>query len=168
MPISMFRQTGVVMLVVMLLLLLTSLVVFSVMQTSDLEAKMSVARLGREISFQAAESAIDQAKNDQSGLVAAYVAGLDPNSPAQIDTYTFDGDADLVANVETSYVDEIPALGNDIVIGSPGLRSLHFDLLSEVRRDDDGTDDALHATDDDNRFDIILRQGIKRFAPKLP
>lgn len=162
------HQKGVVLLVVLLLLLLTSLVVISAMETSDMEAKMAAARLGREVSFQATESAIDQAKNDGNGLVAAYVAGLDPNSPTQVDSYTFTGDADLVASVETRYVAEIPALGNDIVIGSPGLRSLHFDLLANVRRDDDATDDADHGADDDDRFDSTHQQGIKRFAPKLP
>lgn len=162
------RQNGVVLLVVLLLLLLSSLVVFSVMETSELETRMAAASLGREISFQATESVIDQAKNDGNGLVSAYVAGLDPNSPAQVDTYTFDGDVNLQANVETRYVAEIPALGNDIVMGSSGLRSLHFELVATVRRDDDSVDDTDHTADDDNRFDSVHRQGIKRFAPKLP
>lgn len=149
------RQRGVVLLVVLLFLLLTTIVGFSAMQTSGLEAKMAAARLGREVSFQAAESALDQVKNDQAALVAAFIAGQNPASPPTVN-YSYSADADLAGVVETRYVDEIPALGNDIVIGSSGLRSLHFDLRATVRRAND------------EKFDSIHRQGIKRFAPKLP
>ena len=155
------RERGVVLLVVLVLLLLTTIIGFSVMETSSLEAKMAVAREGREVSFQAAESALDQARNDQAFLVNAFVAGLDgalqdPNSvPWPEQAYSFDGDATLAGAVETRYVDEIPALGNDIVIDNPGLRSLHFELRAEVTRANE-------------KFDSLHVQGIKRFAPKLP
>jgi hypothetical protein len=131
------------------------------METSSLEAKMAVARQGREVSFQAAESAIDQAKNDQGFLITSFVAGLngalvDPNSvPWPEQNYNFDGDVSLAGTVETRYIDEIPALGNDIVIENPGLRSLHFELRALITRPDD-------------KYDSLHVQGIKRFAPKLP
>ena len=139
------------MLVVLMVLLLTTIVGFQVMETSSLEARMAVAREGKEISFQAAESIIDQSKNDQGLLVLAFVASLngaaDPNQP-----YALPGD--LGGNVVVRYIDEIPTLGNDLVIGNPGLRSLHFELRADVGRGDD-------------RFDSEHIQGIKRFAPKL-
>ena len=138
-------------LVVLLLLLLTTIVGFQVMETSSLEARMAVAREGKEISFQAAESIIDQAKNNQNLLVQAFVASLG-GTAAPSQAYGFPGD--LGGNVEVRYIDEIPTLGNDLVIGNPGLRSLHFELRADVGRADD-------------RFDSEHIQGIKRFAPKL-
>lgn len=155
------HQQGAVLLVVLLLLLLTTVIGFSVMETSTLEAKMAVSRQGREVSFQAAESSLEQARMDQALLVDSFVAGLngaliDPNSvPWPEQGYTYVGDAALASVVETRYLDEIPALGNDIVIGNPGLRSLHFELRAAVNRGDD-------------KFDSLHVQGVKRFAPKLP
>lgn len=146
------QQGGAVLLVVLLLLLLTTIVGFQVMETSSLEARMAVAREGKEISFQAAESIIDQAKNNQALLVQAFVAELsgaaDPNSPTPLPNPGLDG------RVAVRYIDEIPTLGNDLVIGNPGLRSLHFELRAGATRADD-------------RFDSEHIQGIKRFAPKL-
>ncbi len=125
---------------------------------------MAANRLGTEVSFQAAESMIDQIKNNQAALAAAFVAGLDPNAPLHQEDYdAFNGDTSLSVSMTIRYAGEVTALGNDIVIGSSGLRSLHFDLLSEVRRDVD-TD----ITEDNSIFDTVHRQGIKRFAPRLP
>lgn len=149
------RQQGVVLLVVLILLLLTTIVGYQVMETSTLEARMAVAREGKELSFQAAESVIDQAKNDEGILITAFVAGLAPGFPTwpqEPDYLPLPGD--LTGSVEVRYIDEIPTLGNDLVIGNPGLRSLHFELRSAARRNDD-------------RFDSEHIQGIKRFAPKL-
>ena len=151
------QQRGVVLVVVLLLLLLTTIVGFQVMETSSLEARMAVAREGKEVSFQAAESVIDQAKNDESLLVTAFVAGLSGGTWPQ-QSYTFTGDTSLGGDVEVRYIDEIPTLGNDLVIGNPGLRSLHFELRADTGR---------VGNLDNNRFDSSHIQGIKRFAPKL-
>lgn len=148
------RQEGVVLLVVLMLLLLTTIVGYQVMETSSLEARMAVARQGKEVSFQAAESIIDQSKNDQNLLVLAFIAGLNnsvwPNSTA----FTFVDDAALAGRAEVRYIDEVATLGNDLVIGNPGLRSLHFEIRAQSGRVDD-------------RFNSQHIQGIKRFAPKL-
>ncbi len=152
------RQDGVVLIVVLLMLLLTSIVVFSSMQTSDLEAKMAAARLGQEVSFQAAESAIDEAKNDGAALVRAYQAGFTGVQPTlqgvDLDGYPAN---ELSGQAVTRYAGEGIALGNDISLGGAGLRSLHFEVRSEINRVGDNTD----------RFDSIHRQGIRRYAPKI-
>ncbi|MFK7831563.1 MAG: PilX N-terminal domain-containing pilus assembly protein [Congregibacter sp.] len=150
------RQSGVVLLVVLILLLLTTIVGYQVMETSSLESRMAVSREGKEVSFQAAESIIDQAKNNEAVLVDAFAAGL-TGATWPDETYSFTGDTTLAGNVQVRYIDEIATLGNDLVIGNPGLRSLHFELRADTRR-----------TDDPNgRFDALHIQGIKRFAPKL-
>lgn len=148
------RQDGVVLLVVLMLLLLTTIVGYQVMETSSLEARMAVARQGKEVSFQAAESIIDQSKNDQTLLVSAFVAGLNNSTWPESTAFTFVDDADLAGRAEVRYIDEVATLGNDLVIGNPGLRSLHFEIRAESGRVDD-------------RFNSQHIQGIKRFAPKL-
>lgn len=151
--ISMARQDGVVLVVVLLLLLLTTIVGYQVLETSSLEARMAVAREGKEVSFQSSESIIDQAKNDEGLLVQSFVSALAGGAPPT-QTYAFTGEAALNGTVEVRYIAEIATLGNDLVIGNPGLRSLHFELRAETTRGDD-------------RFDSEHIQGIKRFAPKL-
>nr|WP_271561456.1 PilX N-terminal domain-containing pilus assembly protein [Congregibacter sp.] len=148
------RQDGVVLLVVLMLLLLTTIVGYQVMETSSLEARMAVARQGKEVSFQAAESIIDQSKNDQNLLINAFVAGLSNSAWPDSTAFTFVDDADLAGRVEVRYIDEVATLGNDLVIGNPGLRSLHFEIRAQSGRVDD-------------RFNSQHIQGIKRFAPKL-
>ena len=147
-------QDGVVLPLVLVLLLLTTIVGYQVMETSSLEARMAVAREGKELSFQAAEAAIEQARHNEARLLEAFVAArsapANPDWPVQ--NYTFDGD--LTGRVEFRYIGEIPALGNDLVIGSPGLRSLHFELRAHTARRD-------------QRFDSTHIQGVKRFAPRL-
>lgn len=147
------RESGVVLMVVLILLLLTTIVSFQVMETSTMQARMAAAREAKEVSFQAAESLIDQSKNNQDALIQAFVAELSSSAWPSL-SYTFTQDTDMGGTVEYRYLAEIAALGNDIVIGNPGLRSLHFELRSSTGRADD-------------RFDSLHIQGIKRFAPRL-
>ncbi|MDP5063895.1 MAG: PilX N-terminal domain-containing pilus assembly protein [Haliea sp.] len=155
------HERGVVMLVVLILLLLVTIVGFSVMEISSSQVKMAVNREGREVSFQGAESAIETVADDEQQLVDAFVAGLGKLTSDDPDSITwptvevsYDADSDLSLSVETRYTGDIPALGNDLVIGSPGLRSLHFELRASAARDAE-------------KFDSIHVQGISRFAPRL-
>ena len=153
------HERGVVMLVVLILLLLVTIVGFSVMEISSSQVKMAVNREGREVSFQGAESAIETVTDDEQQFRDAYNAGRgkldDPGSIAWPTVeVSYDADSDLSLSVETRYTGDIPALGNDLVIGSPGLRSLHFELRASAARDAE-------------KFDSIHVQGISRFAPRL-
>lgn len=155
------REQGVVMLVVLVLLLLTTTLSFSVMEISSAQVKTATTREGREISFQGAESAIETVVNDDQELVRAFIAGLgkaNSEDPASIGwpavQMTYDADTELSLSVETRYAGDIPVLGNDLVIGSPGLRSLHFELRASATRDNE-------------KFDSIHVQGIRRLAPRL-
>ncbi|WP_439100691.1 PilX N-terminal domain-containing pilus assembly protein [Congregibacter sp.] len=147
------HQDGVVLLVVLMLLLLTTIVGYQVMETSSLESRMAAARQGKEVSFQAAESIIDQSKGDENLLVQAFAARLSNSAWPTSTAFSFLDDADLAGSVEVRYVNEVSALGNDLVIGNPGLRSLHFEIRAEAGRTDD-------------RFNSRHIQGLKRFAPK--
>ena len=146
-------QHGVVLPLVLVLLLLTTIVGYQVMETSSLEARMAVAREGKELSFQAAEAAIEQARNNEAALAEAFAAARSaPGDRAwPVRSYTFD--ESLRGRVEFRYIGEIPALGSDLVIGNPGLRSLHFELRADTARGDE-------------RFDSEHIQGVKRLAPR--
>ena len=157
------RQQGVVLLVVLMLLLLTTIIGFQVMETSSLESRMAVARQGQEVSFQGAESMVDQAKNDQNLLVSAFISSQSAGSTISWPTepYSFTGDSTLGGEVTARFIAEVNTVGNDLVIGNTGLRSLHFDLRAEATR----VDPTAGRIDD--RFDAVHIQGMKRFAPKL-
>ena len=118
---------------------------------------MAVAREGKEISFQSAEAVLDRSKNNQALLIDAYSASEFGGGAPSPQAVSFDTDAALGGSIGARYIGEIPALGNDLVIGKPGLRSLHFELEAEVRRSNDVFD----------RFESNHTQGIKRFAPKI-
>ncbi|MEM8492866.1 MAG: hypothetical protein AAF756_18785 [Pseudomonadota bacterium] len=152
------RQDGVVLLVVLMLLLLTTVIGYQVMETSSLEARMSVAREVQEVSFQGSESMIDQTKNDQVVLGESLIASL-AGSAWPTRAYAFDGDDELDGEVEVRYIGEINATGSSLEIGSTGLRSLHFEIRATA-----GRDDSTSARD---RFVSLHMQGTKRFAPKV-
>lgn len=146
-------QRGVVLPLVLVLLLLTTIVGYQVMETSSLEARMAVAREAKELSFQAAEAAIEQARNNEAGLAEAFAAARSAPGDAAWPVHNYIFDEDLSGRVEFRYIGEIPALGSDLVIGNPGLRSLHFELRASTARSDE-------------RFDSEHIQGIKRLAPR--
>ena len=146
-------QRGVVLPLVLVLLLLTTIVGYQVMETSALEARMAVAREGKELSFQAAEAAIEQARNSEAGLRDAFAAARSAPGDSAWPVHNYSFGEDLSGRVEFRYIGEIPALGSDLVIGNPGLRSLHFELRASTSRSDE-------------RFDSEHIQGIKRFAPR--
>ena len=146
-------QRGVVLPLVLVLLLLTTIVGYQVMETSALEARMAVAREAKELSFQAAEAAIEQARNNEAGLAEAFAAARSAPGDSAWPVHNYVFDEDLSGRVEFRYIGEIPALGSDLVIGNPGLRSLHFELRASTARSDE-------------RFDSEHIQGIKRLAPR--
>ena len=146
-------QRGVVLPLVLVLLLLTTIVGYQVMETSSLEARMAVAREAKELSFQAAEAAIEQARNNEAGLAEAFAAARSAPGDSAWPVHHYIFDEDLSGRVEFRYIGEIPALGSDLVIGNPGLRSLHFELRASTARSDE-------------RFDSEHIQGIKRLAPR--
>lgn len=76
------NERGAVLLVSLLILLLVTLIGFAAMETSNLESKMATARELKEITFQTAESIVEEASADIDYLGRAYTAYLrDPNDP---------------------------------------------------------------------------------------
>ena len=150
-------QRGAVLLVVLLLLLLTTIVGYQVMETSSLEARMAVAREGKELSFQAVESMIAEMKNDTVLLSQAYINGLvdeaagNPATAASPAT-PIDFPGDLEGNVDVFYREAMLPKGYAATIGANTLRSVRFELRARATRGDD-------------RFNSEHIQGIKRLTP---
>ena len=76
------NERGAVLIVSLLILLLVTIIGFAAMETSTLESKMATSRELKEITFQTAESIIEEASSDIDYLGEAYSAYLrDPNDP---------------------------------------------------------------------------------------
>lgn len=72
------RESGVVLLVSLILLLATTIVGYSVMETSNLESRMAATKLGKQQTFEAAESVISEVLDNQvlhAGARAADLSG---------------------------------------------------------------------------------------------
>lgn len=147
------RQEGVVLLVVLLLLLLTTVVGFQTLETSSLESRMAVAREGKEISFQAAESIIDNNKNDIGLASDAYFAELDGTPQPTRAFGPVLGDAALDGSLDARFVTEFIPVGEEI--------GTQIGLLYELRVR------AGRVADVEERFDSVHTQGLARLAPNL-
>ena len=133
------RQRGVVLLVVLLLLLLTTVISYQVMETSSLQARMAVARQGKEVSFQSAESIIAQVQNDFTMLESARLARL-TGAAWPTDTYTFAGESNLNGAVEVRWIGESHGLGSSLGL----VRYLHYEMRASAGRSNDDRLDSLH------------------------
>ncbi len=112
------NQRGAVLLVSLIMLLITTFVGFSTMETSNLEAKMATSREIKELTFQAAETAIDITLDTETLIGEAYNAGLtggdNPTGDYQLD------DDDMTSEVEVQYWGDFHTPGFSIVEGDGG------------------------------------------------
>jgi len=144
------QQRGVVLLVSLVLLLATTIIGYSVMETSGLEAKMAAAKEAREISFQAAESIIEEGLDDPPYIASARQADL-AGSAWPTDSHAFTYDTHLTGGSQMEYRTSSIAYGED---WSRGLKNEHFQLRATVARS--GTS-----------FDSDHVQGFKVKSPTL-
>jgi len=134
------REQGAVLLVSLLILLLVTIVGFATMETSNLEMKMSTAREMKEISFQTAESIIEESSSDYDYLGQAYTAFLrdpqDPNWPTR-DDHEMDGydggyaasrELDAGGNSEIEYITNTATAGYSIRKGAAGVDTFYYEV----------------------------------------
>lgn len=112
------KQRGAVLLVSLILLLVTTFVGFATMETSSLEARMATSRELREITFQAAETAIDSTIAEETLIGEAYSAGLRGEANPK-DDYTM-RDLAIQSTAEVQYWGEFHTPGYSVVEGSGG------------------------------------------------
>jgi len=124
------RQRGVVLILSLMLLLATTIIGFSVMETSNLEAKMAAAKQGKETSFQAAESIIEIGLDDQPYIASARQADL-AGSAWPTDSHSFTYDSGLSGGSEMEYRTSSIAYGED---WARGLKNEHFQMRATVTR----------------------------------
>lgn len=124
------KQRGVVLILSLLLLLATTIIGFSVMETSNLEAKMAAAKQGKETSFQAAESIIEIGLDDQPYIASARQADL-AGSAWPTNSHSFSYDYGLSGGSEMEYRTSSLSYGED---WARGLKNEHFQLTVTVSR----------------------------------
>lgn len=144
------RQRGVVLLVSLILLLLTTFIGYSIMETSSLEARMAAMKEGQLISFQAAESIIEQVLETDTMVLDARTAHLAGATPPT-GTYSFTHDPDITGSSSMRYVQSAAAYGED---WETGFKNQYFELDSRAERTG-------------NRFQSHHVQGVRVLAPSL-
>jgi type IV pilus assembly protein PilX len=131
------RERGAVLLVSLLILLLVTIVGFATMETSNLEVKMSTAREMKEISFQTAESILEEAASDYDYLGSAYTAFLrdpnDPQWPAKTD-HSLNGydsgyrELDAGGESKMKYITNTSTAGYSIRKGAAGVDTYYYEV----------------------------------------
>ena len=134
------KESGVVLLVSLLLLLLITIVGFSMMDTSNLEVKMASTKELKAISFQTAESILDESLTEPGAIdllgrsLNAFFA--DPNNPTwpTEDNYTYTGydigdrDVDARGDSETRFLGTASTIGYSIRKGSSGIETYYYEV----------------------------------------
>ena len=129
-----FRQDGAILLVALVFLLLTSIIAMASMETSLMERKMSTSRELREMAFQTAEAAIEDALNDMDYMGNAYDVGLANGADWPTDDHAFDHDAALEAQSELRYLDRAPSEGYTVRKGASGIATYYFEVEASGTR----------------------------------
>lgn len=122
------RQRGAVLLLAMVFLLITSIIAVASMETSVLERKMSTSRELRELAFQAAEAAVEDALNDINYIGQAYSVGMQNSTTWPTETLTFAHDEALNASSEVRYLDRAPSSGYSVRKGASGIATYYFEV----------------------------------------
>ncbi|MEM9255450.1 MAG: PilX N-terminal domain-containing pilus assembly protein [Pseudomonadota bacterium] len=157
------RQRGAVLLVSLVILLLITLVSFSIMETSNLEAKMATAMEQKEITFQMAEAVIEEATDDFGYLGEAYREYLkDPNSPLWPDDKThalvgYDTGSRTVSAAgksEMRYLTNAPTEGFSMRKGAAGLDTFYYEVEAT-------------ATVNNTNISNVHTQGVYVLAPRI-
>lgn len=138
------RQSGAVLLVSLLLLLLITLVGFTMMDTSNLQMKMANTKELKAISFQAAESIVDESLTEPAAidmlgaaLNAHFADSDDPAWPTKTD-YAYTGydtgqrDVSAGGSSETRFLGTASTIGYSIRKGSSGIETYYYEVEADA------------------------------------
>ena len=147
-------QRGFVLFVVSILLLLLSHAILQSMDSSLLGARTAAVRVGREESYQAAETLLALAAADPALLAGAWAGHVGgDSSPLVVQDYPLP--EPLQGSLAVAVRAGAPVMGNDLVIGRAGLQQLHFEMRAT----------AVHR---DGQFESRHRQGLALLAARAP
>jgi type IV pilus assembly protein PilX len=142
------RQSGAVLIVSLIMLLVLTIIGVTAMRSTTLEEKMAANIMNYNVTFHAAESAIENALDDTNSLVQAILT--ENTISVNLDI----GDSSITSSADVTY------LGSGIAFGfSLGQNSSAF---SSYRFDATGT-----ATRDNNGANVSMSQGVRRIGPNV-
>jgi type IV pilus assembly protein PilX len=129
------KERGAVLFISLIMLLLITLVSFSVMETSTLEAQLATASEQKAISFQMAEASVSEATNSMANLNTAYSAWLadesNPSWPSSNHALTGYNSGQRVVSAtgssETRFLGNATTIGYSIRKGSAGLETYYYE-----------------------------------------
>lgn len=131
-----FKQRGAVLLTSLVMLLLISIIGATVMRTSNLELQMATATEMKAITFQTAESIIEDSMTDMNYLSSAYEASLrdpnDPTWPTKNHSYAGYNSGDRAVNArgssEMRFITNSSTFGYSIRKGAAGLDTYYYEV----------------------------------------
>lgn len=145
---TLHQQSGAVLIISLIMLLVMTIIGVTAMRSSTLEEKMAANTMNYNITFHAAESAIENALDDTTSLVQAIVT----NSPVSVDLDV--GDSSITSNADVTYLGSGIALGFSLGQNASAFSSYRFDATGTASRANSGAN-------------VSMSQGVRRIGPNV-
>jgi type IV pilus assembly protein PilX len=142
------RQSGAVLFVSLIMLLVLTLIGVTAMRSSTLEEKMAANTMNHNITFHAAESAIENALDDTNSLVQAIL------TESTISVNLNMGDSSVTSSADVTYLGSGIALGFSLGQNSSAFSSYKFDATGTASRANSGAN-------------VSMSQGVRRIGPNV-
>jgi type IV pilus assembly protein PilX len=134
------HQSGAVLIVSLVLLLVLTVIGVTSMRSATLEEKMAANSMNYDITFHAAESAIEKALDDETALTQAM-----DNSTVSVDSDI--GDSSITSSATLTYAGPAIIYGNNLT--QKGIPASAFDVTGTATRANTGAS-------------VTVSQGVKR------
>jgi len=128
------RQRGAVLLISLLILLVTTFIGFSAMETSNLESKMATARELKELTFQTAETTIENALDNLPMIAQAYAVKLQGSTDWPSASYSFDHDTYLAGVARVEFIITGTSPGYTMRKGTSGIATYYYQVVGTGSR----------------------------------
>jgi type IV pilus assembly protein PilX len=142
------HQSGAVLIVSLIMLLVLTIIGVTSMRSATLEEKMAANSMNYNVTFHAAESAIENALDDTNSLVQAIVT----SDTVEVDLDV--GDSSIDSSADVTYLGSGLAFGYTIGNNNSAFSSYRFNATGSASRDNSG------AT-------ITMSQGVRRIGPNI-
>ena len=142
------RQSGAVLIVSLVMLLVMTIIGVTAMSSATLEEKMASNTMNYNVTFHAAESAIENALDDTSSLVQAILS----ESTVTVDLDI--GDSSVTSSADVTYMGSGIAYGFSLGQNSSAFSSYRFDATGTASRSNSGAN-------------VSMSQGVRRIGPNV-
>ncbi len=115
-------QQGAVLIIALVMLLVLTILAVSSMNNARMQEKMSTSSVFHLVTFQLAESAVDEVLNDTDNFAKAFDATV--NATAQIESADWNYGDNYGSSASADYIGQTPVTG--FSIGGDGVVAHHF------------------------------------------